>query len=188
MLYTARWPGAILAAVLALGAPAHADYASIAELRDGDMRKLNFHDAPRPLPEAIMLDPEDGEHPLADWQGQWVILNFWATWCAPCRHEMPALDALQAAFADQGVAVLPLATGRNPLPGVRRFYEETGLQHLPILRDPTQGIARAMGVLGLPVTLVITPEGEEIARMTGDADWASPSAMAIVQALVDSRD
>lgn len=183
LLYTARWPGAILLAALVLAAPARADFADISNLREGDMRKLSFHAEPRAVPTATMVDAEDAPHDLSDWHGQWVVLNFWATWCAPCRHEMPALDALQAELGDHGVAVLPVATGRNPLPAITRFYDETNLENLPILRDPTQAMSRAMGVLGLPVTIILNPEGQEIARMTGDADWAGPSALAILHAL-----
>jgi len=185
LLYTARWPGAILVAALVLAAPVRADFSDISALREGDMRKLSFHAEPRPVPAATMTDAEDAPRDLSDWHGQWVVLNFWATWCAPCRHEMPALDALQAELGDKGVSVLPVATGRNPLPAITRFYDDTGLEHLPILRDPTQAMSRAMGVLGLPVTVILNPEGDEIARMTGDADWAGPSALAILRALVE---
>jgi thiol-disulfide isomerase/thioredoxin len=189
MLYTALGATAILVAALALAnGPARADFADVAALREGDMRKLNFHAAPRPVPAAQMIDAEDQLHDLADWQGKWVVLNFWATWCAPCRHEMPMLDRLEAELGGENFAVLPVATGRNPLPGITRFYEETALTNLPILRDPTQAMSRTMGVLGLPVTIILNPQGQEIARMTGDAEWDSPSAFAILRALMESED
>jgi thiol-disulfide isomerase/thioredoxin len=192
VLYTAAGSSAILVAVilvvLGAGGAARADFADVAALREGDMRKLGFHDTPRPLPDARMIDASDAPHALADWHGKWVVLNFWATWCAPCRHEMPALDRLQAELGGDDFAVLPVATGRNPLPGITRFYEETGLANLPVLRDPTQAMSRSMGVLGLPVTIIVNPEGQEIARMTGDAEWDSPSAVAILRALIDGGD
>ena len=180
-LYTAVALGANLAA-----APAAAfDRAAIEALREGDMRKLAFHAEPREVPlSQVMRDASDAEHSLSDWQGKWVVLNFWATWCAPCRHEMPALDRLEAEFGGDAFAVLPLATGRNPVPAIERFYEETDLANLPILRDPTQALSRQMGVLGLPVTVILDPEGREVARLTGDAEWDSDSARAIVAALL----
>ncbi len=190
-LHLARLPAALalytalgLAANLGMSAAAQADTAAIAALREGDMRKLSFHAMPRPVPAAVFLDADGGEHALADWQGRWVVLNFWATWCAPCRHEMPSLERLEAAFGGPDFAVVPVATGRNPVPAIRRFFDETELVLLPILRDPTQAFAREMGVLGLPVTVILNPAGEEVARMTGDAEWDSPSARAIVAALL----
>jgi len=177
---------AVLYTALAItaNAAAGADIAALEALREGDMRKLTFHADPRPVPEAELVDAEDGIHHLSDWQGKWVLLNFWATWCAPCRHEMPALDRLEAELGGDGFAVLPVATGRNPLPSITRFYDETDLAHLPILRDPTQTLSRGMAVLGLPVTVVLDPEGREVARLTGDAEWDSDSAKAILRALM----
>ncbi|WP_374430436.1 TlpA family protein disulfide reductase [Tabrizicola sp.] len=156
--------------------------ADVAALRDGDMKKLALHDAPVTIPEAVLLDAEDGEHSLAEYKGKWVVLNFWATWCAPCRHEMPSLDRLQVAMP--GLAVVPVATGRNAVEGINRFFEEAKITSLPILRDPKSELARGMGVMGLPVTVILNPEGQEVARLIGDAEWDSDSAKAILSALM----
>ncbi len=169
----------VLYTSLMLGAnPVAAD---VADLRDGDMKKLALHAEPVPVPEAVLLDATDGEHSLADYKGKWVVLNFWATWCAPCRREMPSLDRLQAAMPE--IAVVPVATGRNAVPGIERFFAEAGVTGLPILRDPTSTLARGMGVMGLPVTVILNPEGQEVARLIGDAEWDSASAKAILAAL-----
>ena len=170
----------VLYTALTLGAnPAAAD---IAALREGDMRKLALHDAPVAIPDVVLLDAEDGEHRLADYRGKWVVLNFWATWCAPCRREMPSLERLQTAMPD--LAVVPVATGRNAVEGIRRFFEEAGVTALPILRDPTSELARGMGVMGLPVTVILNREGQEVARLIGDAEWDSASAQAVLAALM----
>jgi thiol-disulfide isomerase/thioredoxin len=171
-LYTALMFGANGAA---------ADVATADALRAGDMRKLVFAE-PVPLPDIPVHDADDQPHSLRAWHGQWVVLNFWATWCAPCRHEMPSLDRLQTTMP--GIAVLPVATGRNPVEGITRFYAEEGIANLPILRDPKGQLARDMGVMGLPVTLILNPEGQEVARLIGDADWAGPDALAVLDALV----
>lgn len=171
---------AVLYTAMLLGAnPAAAD---VAALREGDMKKLALHETPVDLPAAVFLDEADGEHPLADWKGKWVVLNFWATWCAPCRHEMPSLDRLQAAMPQ--IAVLPVATGRNSVEAIAKFYGESGVTSLPVLRDPKSELARNMGVLGLPVTVILNPEGREVARLIGDAEWDSASAQAVLGALV----
>jgi thiol-disulfide isomerase/thioredoxin len=170
----------VLYTALVLGAnPVAAD---VAALRDGDMKKLALHEAPVPVPDAVLLDAEDGEHALADYKGRWVVLNFWATWCAPCRREMPSLERLQLAMPE--IAVVPVATGRNAVEGIRRFFEEAGVKTLPILRDPQSTLAREMSVLGLPVTVILNPEGQEVARLIGDAEWDSASAKAVIGALI----
>ena len=171
---------------LAIGANAALSGAAlagdVADLREGDMKKLALHAEPVTVPEAVFLDAKDAEVPLAQWRGQWVVLNFWATWCAPCRKEMPSLLRLQQAMPE--IAVLPVATGRNAVEGIERFYEEAGVQALPILRDPRSEFARPMAVMGLPVTVILNPEGQEVARLIGDAEWDSDSAKAVLAALM----
>ncbi|SFJ83828.1 TlpA disulfide reductase family protein [Celeribacter neptunius] len=175
-LYTALSLGAIPATAL--------DLSTAAALREGSLQKLGFHSEPKEVSALPFTDGDGAEETLADYQGQWVLLNFWATWCAPCRKEMPALDALSAEFEDQGLTVLPIATGHNPRPAVERFLKEAEITSLPLHLDATGAMARDMGVLGLPVTVLISPEGQEVARMTGDAEWFSPSAQAIVRQLL----
>jgi len=148
---------------------------------EGDMKKLILVDA-KPVPDFILLDANDGPHPLSGWQGQWVVLNFWATWCAPCREEMPSLANLQHALPE--LAVLPVATGRNAVAAITRFYVEAGVTSLPVLRDPKSTFAREMGVLGLPVTVIIDPQGREVGRLIGDAAWDSPEALAMFRGLM----
>lgn len=171
---------AVLYTAFLLGAnPAAAD---IAALRDGDMKKLALHESPVAIPEVGLVDAEDAPRSLAEYRGKWVVLNFWATWCAPCREEMPSLDRLQAAMPE--IAVVPVATGRNAVAGIERFFEEAAIQNLPVLRDPKSELARGMSVMGLPVTVILNPEGQEVARLIGDAEWDSASAKAIMAALV----
>ena len=176
---------AILYTALAVFAnAAAADTAALEAMREGDMKKLIFHAEPRAVSAVAFTDAEGEGHRLADWDGKVVLLNFWATWCAPCRKEMPMLDALQTEFGGEGFEVVTVATGRNSVQGIRRFFEETGVENLPILLDPRQELSREMGVFGLPVTMILDAEGREIARLIGEADWQSDSARAIVAALV----
>jgi thiol-disulfide isomerase/thioredoxin len=176
---------ALLAALytaLILGANPALAGEGAAALRAGDMKKLAFHEVPVDLPAAEIFDADDAPLTLERWRGQWVVLNFWATWCAPCRHEMPSLDRLQVAMPE--LAVVPVATGRNAVEGITAFYSEAGVTSLPILRDPKSALARGMGVMGLPVTVVLNPEGQEVARLIGDAEWDSPDAKAVLAALM----
>jgi thiol-disulfide isomerase/thioredoxin len=154
-------------------------------LRTGDMLKLAVSE-PTAVPEAVLLDEADGAHSLAEHRGKYVLLNFWATWCAPCREEMPALDRLQGELGGARFAVVTVATGRNAVPAIKRFFEEQRVTNVPIWRDPKQEFARSMGVLGLPATILIDPEGREVARLTGPAMWDGPDAKALVIALIAS--
>ena len=138
---------------------------------------------PTDLPDTVFLDADGKDVTLADYAGKAILLNFWATWCAPCREEMPALDELQGELGGEDFQVLTVATGRNARTAIDKFYEETGVENLPILTDARQQLARDMGVLGLPVTVLISPEGKEVARLPGDADWASDAAKQVIREL-----
>ena len=181
LLYTAL---VTLANAGAAQSPADLAPTDLEALREGDMRKLTVHADPVAVPE-VQFESETGETMGLDaYEGQHVILNFWATWCAPCRREMPQLSELQEEFGGEEFQVVTVATGRNSPGAMERFFDEIGVGNLPLHRDPQLQFARGMGVLGLPVTVVLDPEGQEIARMQGDADWASDSARAIVSALI----
>jgi thiol-disulfide isomerase/thioredoxin len=161
----------------------HADVAAADAVRAGDMRKLAFHAAPVDLPEIGLVDEVEAARSLAEYKGQWVVLNFWATWCAPCRAEMPTLQALDSAMGDD-FSVVTVATGRNSVDGINTFFAEAAISTLPKLRDPKSELARNMGVLGLPLTVILNPEGQEVARLIGDADWNSADAQAMFAALM----
>ncbi len=174
-----------LYAGLALGANmAFADTAALEALREGPMRKLIFAKEPKPVPSVEIVDGEGNPHSLAEYRGKYVLLNLWATWCPPCRAEMPSLDRLQAEMGGERFQVVTVATGRNTVRGIKQFFADAGVKNLPILLDPKQALARRLGVFGLPVSVILDPEGREIARLTGDAEWDSESAKAIFRALI----
>jgi thiol-disulfide isomerase/thioredoxin len=171
-------------ALLGLANITHADVATASAMREGDMRKLNFHSAPMATTDVGFISEDGQDMTLADYQGKYIVLNFWATWCAPCRKEMPHLSALQDMMGGDDFEVVTIATGRNPLPAMQRFLDEIGVDNLPLHTDPRQALARNLGVLGLPATLIIDPNGQEVGRMQGEADWSSDNAIAILQTLM----
>lgn len=175
---------------MALGLSANAslaDMSDIAGLREGDMKKLVIHEEPKPVSTAAFTTEAGGEMTLAELQGKYVLLNFWATWCAPCRKEMPMLSALQTDLGGERFEVVTLATGRNAPPAMKKFFADIGVDNLPLHRDPKSQVAREMGVFGLPITVILSPDGQELARLQGDADWSSDSAKAILSALIGTE-
>lgn len=176
---------------LSLGANAAfaADTAQLEDLRDGSLKRLVVHSEARETSDAaFFLEDEGGTATLQDYKGKVVLLNFWATWCAPCRKEMPQLSELQEEFGGEDFEVLTIATGRNTPAGIKKFFDENGIRNLPRHQDPKQALARQMAVIGLPITVILDREGLEVARLLGDAEWNSDSAKAIIAAMIADGD
>lgn len=165
-----------------------ADGDLITPLLAGDMKKLAVHSTPQATSNAAFnLEDDAGTTTLEAYQGKYVLLNFWATWCAPCRKEMPHLSELQTELGGDDFEVLTIATGRNSPAGISKFFDEIGVTNLPRHQDPKQALASQMAIFGLPITVLIDPDGKEIARLRGDADWASDTAKDIIKTLVEAR-
>ncbi len=178
LMYTALMMGANLA---------YADMSEISEMRVGDMKKLNFHSEAQTVSANEYIKDDGSTGTLADHTGKVVLLNFWATWCAPCRKEMPMLSELQTELGGESFEVVTLATGRNAPPAMKKFFSDINVGNLPLHRDPKQKIARDMAVLGLPITVILDKDGAEIARLRGDADWASDNAKDILRAVIATQ-
>lgn len=140
--------------------------------------------APKPLP-PLTFETLDGQPAsLADFAGKVVVLNLWATWCAPCREEMPSLDRLQAQFADRDLVVLALSVDRAGPERVQKFLDEVGVKQLHVYRDPKAAATRAVRVPGLPATILVDRKGQEVGRVLGLAHWDGPAAVAAVEKLL----
>ncbi|MCL5778465.1 TlpA family protein disulfide reductase [Limibaculum sp. FT325] len=163
------------------GAIGPSDRAALEAMRAGDMRKLVFHDTPRAQMTESFQDGAGRTVGLADFSGKVVVLNIWATWCPPCRAEMPSLDRLAAKVKGDGIEIVALSTDRGGAAKVRGFFDEIGVKNLAIYADPSNRLARQAAVMGLPVTLILDREGREIARLTGDAHWDGADALAILR-------
>jgi thiol-disulfide isomerase/thioredoxin len=132
-------------------------------------------------PELSFVDGEGKERSLSEFRGKLVLLNLWATWCAPCVREMPSLERLQAKLGGDRFTVLALSQDRGGLFQVRQFYEAQKLKGLDIFVDKTMASARAIKAPGLPTTLLIDAEGREIGRLVGAAEWDAPEAIDFIQ-------
>ena len=151
-------------------------------LSTGQVAGFVFKSAPEKLPTAPFVDAEGRERTLADWKGKVVLLNLWATWCAPCRKEMPALDRLQADLGSEKFEVVAVSVDRTGIEGARKFLGEINVMRLAVLADPTARMATTLKAIGLPATLLIDAEGHEIGRMVGPAEWDAPEAKALIRA------
>lgn len=151
-------------------------------------RKLRAETAiPVPVPEFEFRMPDGTVRTLADYQGKGIVLNLWATWCAPCVAELPSLDALAVAVRQSNAVVLPLSSDRGGAAAVERWYAAHGIKNLPVLLDPTGAAARTLGARGIPTTLLIDAKGQERARLEGGADWSSTQSIAMVKRLAQER-
>jgi thiol-disulfide isomerase/thioredoxin len=147
-----------------------------------------MHDAPKPVA-AIKFDDAQGQsRNLADFKGKVVLLNIWATWCVPCRKEMPALDRLQAALGGPDFEVVALSIDRGGMDAERKFFADIGIGNLAMYLDSSGQALRQLGAVGLPMTLLIERDGREIGRLIGSAEWDSPKMVEFVRCVVARSD
>jgi thiol-disulfide isomerase/thioredoxin len=122
---------------------------------------------------------------LADFRGRVVLLNIWATWCVPCRSEMPSLDRLQELHAADGLAVLAVSVDDDGANAVRRFYQQSGIRNLPVYIDSARTTQSAFGARAIPMTVLIDRDGNVVGKMTGATAWDAPEALALVRRYLD---
>ncbi|MFL9824480.1 thiol:disulfide interchange protein TlpA [Rhodoplanes sp. SY1] len=154
----------------------------LAPLAKGEVAAVAVADTPRTLQHLAFTDGTGAARTLADWRGRTVLLNLWATWCVPCRKEMPALDALQRQAGSERFEVVAVNVDtRNP-DKPRAWLKEVGIDGLAYYADPSGKILREIGAFGLPATVLVDPAGCTVATLAGPAEWASPDALALVKA------
>jgi thiol-disulfide isomerase/thioredoxin len=146
-----------------------------------------LHDSPRQLPEIQFENAQGKAISLADFRGKVVLLNIWATWCAPCRREMPTLERLQAELGGPDFEVVALSIDRKGLSVVKEFYDELGLQELGMYVDASAKAPRELSALGVPTTLLIDREGNEIGRLAGPAEWDSSEMVAFIRGYIEQQ-
>ena len=152
----------------------------LASLRDGSLKKLVVHDTPRQQEYLGLVDQDGNSVSLESIDSSVLVVNFFAVWCTPCRIEMPSLDNLQAGFDHDELKVVVVAVGRHAEGSVEQFLQETGIRHLTVLLDPSGDFSRQLGVFGIPTTILLDRDRQELARLIGEADWDSDSARLIV--------
>jgi thiol-disulfide isomerase/thioredoxin len=157
---------------------------SLAGLNKGAMAPLLVRPTPLDLPDINFNDASSATKSLADWRGKVVLLNIWATWCVPCRDEMPALDRLQTELGGNAFEVVAVNIDKGGPEKAKAFLQETGATHLALYTDPPGKLFAALKAVGMPTTLIIDRNGKEIARLVGPADWGSPEAKRVIEAAI----
>jgi thiol-disulfide isomerase/thioredoxin len=148
------------------------------------MAAFVFHSAPQELPALKFQDAEGKERSLADWRGKVVLLNLWATWCLPCRKEMPSLDRLQKEMGSDKFEVVALSLDRKGLEASKKFLGDIKVEKLALYVDPTARAGSALHVVGLPASLLIDAQGREIGRLLGPAEWDGEDAKHLIRAVL----
>ncbi|QRM35258.1 TlpA disulfide reductase family protein [Microvirga sp. VF16] len=144
--------------------------------------RLQLYAKPRPVPAITFKGPQGEDLTLASFRGKFVVLNIWATWCVPCRKEMPTLDRLQGLFNNDDVAVVALSLDRQGREVVDKFFRDIGVEHLVPYVDSSGQALRDLGLVGLPGTLLIDRDGLEIGRLLGEADWSGQAMVEFIKA------
>ncbi len=155
---------------------------SASRLNTGEMAAFVFKKQPEPLAEVAFQDANGKPRTLADWKGRVVLLNLWATWCAPCRKEMPGLANLQKELGSARFEVVALAVDRAGSEVAGKFLASIRADALALYIDPTARVGTALRAAGMPTTLLIDPQGREIGRLTGAAEWDSADARRLIAA------
>jgi len=162
--------------------------ARIAPLVHGEVAALAVADTPFRVPDLAFKDAQGHDRTLADWHGRTVLLNLWATWCVPCRREMPALDALQADLGGPKFQVVAVNIDQRDRQKPLAFLKQVGATHLAFYSDDTAQVFEALKTagkaFGMPTTLLVDPKGCEIGDMAGPAEWSSGDGVKLVSAAI----
>lgn len=156
--------------------------AQIAPLATGDMAALAVAKEVKPVADVGFIDASGAERKLSDWRGRTVLVNLWATWCAPCRKEMPDLDILQKTLGADAFEVVAINLDRGGADKGKSFYSEIGVGELAYYHDPQGRIFRDLAAFGMPTTLLVGEDGCEIGRLAGAANWASQDSVNLIKA------
>ena len=143
-----------------------------------------MHAAPKPLAPISFVDEQGQAHSLSDFKGKVVVLNVWATWCVPCRTEMPTLDRLQAVLGGADFEVVPVSIDRGGLGIVGKFFTEIGVSHLAKFIDTSGQVLRGIGAVGLPTTLIVDRAGNEVGCVVGPAEWDASEVVELLKSVM----
>ncbi len=162
--------------------------ASVSDSKGNSLPKvMSLYKKTRSLNPISFKDVEGSDLDLSHWSGKYVLLNIWATWCVPCREEMPTLDNLQRQLGGKNFEVVALSIDRAGVPIIQKFYTKIAIKHLAIYVDQTMKAATDLQTYGIPTTLLISPEGRELGRLVGPATWDDPKMIAFLRDIINPK-
>jgi thiol-disulfide isomerase/thioredoxin len=156
----------------------------LAGLNKGAMAAFVIKGTPTEVPAMAFVDASGAQKSLSDWRGKVVLLNIWATWCVPCREEMPMLDKLQAELGGKDFDVVAVNIDRGGAEKPAKFLVGTNASHIALYTDPSGKLFSVVKAVGMPTTLLIGRDGKELGRLVGPADWGSPEAVRLIKAAI----
>lgn len=142
---------------------------------------------PATAPDLNFTDESGKPLSLAGYRGSGLVVNIWATWCGPCVAELPTFAAIGQSLARSKILVLPISVDLDGAKAVRPFYASHGIRDLPILLDPDGSATGALNAEGIPVTIIVNPAGQLVARLDGSANWNSLATLALVRQLAGPK-
>jgi thiol-disulfide isomerase/thioredoxin len=154
------------------------------DLATGTLAAFVVHPEPKAVADITFVDDRDTPLSLAQWKGRVVLVNLWATWCGPCRKEMPELAELQQRLGSEDFEVVAISVDRQGAEVARPFLESVGAEALKLYLDPSTKVLTDFKAVGLPASILIDRAGREVGRMFGPADWASPEALRLIEAAI----
>jgi thiol-disulfide isomerase/thioredoxin len=157
------------------------------ELATGALAAFLVKTERKPVTNSAFQDGAGKALTLGDWKGRVMLVNLWATWCAPCRKEMPALAQLQKDLGSDQFEVVAISVDKKGVEASAAFLKETGAENLRLYVEPTLTILNDLQAIGLPATILIDRQGREIGRLLGPADWASPEGQTLVKAALAEK-
>jgi thiol-disulfide isomerase/thioredoxin len=159
---------------------------SMTDLAIGEVANFTASDGLKPVPDIEFRTLDDAPISLEAFRGKVLVVNFWATWCAPCKRELPSLDRLQSQVGTDDLAVLAISIDRRGADKVTPYLEQVDLPHLAVYLDQKNKLGRAFGAFGLPTTYVIDQRGREVGRLIGPAEWDSDESVALVRHVIEN--
>jgi thiol-disulfide isomerase/thioredoxin len=154
-------------------------------VRSGKMAAFVARKVPEPLPDITFQDASGKDVTLSSLKGKTILLNLWATWCQPCREEMPALNRLQKSLGGDKFEVVALSLDRQGYAASRKFLDQLNATDVILYADPTAKQGLALKLVGMPTTILINKDGNEIGRLAGPAEWDSEEAQDLIKAAMN---
>ena len=160
------------------------DWETLKDLSKGSLKNIIINEEAPTIIELELLTVDGVSKTINSLSNKVTLINFWATWCAPCREEMPSLNKLVKSIDSEHFSIIVIATGRNSDKAIKKFFSEHKLNNLKNFKDPKGKISSSINILGLPTTIIIDQHKNELARFLGSTDWNSQEAIDFINSIL----